>query len=166
MKSSLLIISAVTGLSFSACSTTGGLAESLAKQTAMSSITSKATVSATPTITQAPIVDGTMDCAALSAELSKVNTTIKTSHAIISGSGQSNIAGQVAATGASQAALHSGAAGAIAKIPFGGLFAKKAMDSVSNSGQKKVEKAQAELQNANLRKASLTGLYAGKNCAS
>jgi len=166
MKTPTLLITGLTALSLSACgATTGGIAKSMAKQTAVSSVTSKVTPTAAPAAVQAPIIDGTMDCAALTTEMAEVDATIMAANKILGNSGSANLAGQVAATGASQAALHSGAAGALAKVPFGGLFAKSAMDVVANSGKRKAEQAQADLQNANLRKASLTGLYAGKNCA-
>jgi len=167
MKTSTLLITGLTALSLSACgATTGGMAKSMAKQAAVNTVSSKVTSTAAPSTVQAPNVDSTMDCAALSTEMAEVDAIIDAANKTLGNSGRANVAGQVAATGASQAALHSGAAGALAKVPFGGLFAKSAMDAVANSGKKKAEKAQADLQNANLRKANLSGLYAGKNCAS
>lgn len=154
-------------LSLSACgATTGGIAKSMAKQAAVKSVSSKVSPTAAPAAVQAPVINGDMDCAALTTEMAEVDAIIATSNKTLGNSGRANVTGKVAATGASQAALHSGAAGAIAKVPFGGLFAKAAMDKVANSGAKKAEQAQADLQNANLRKASLSGLYAGKDCAS
>ena len=138
----------------------------MAKKAAVSSVTSKVTPTTTPATVQAPTVDSNMDCAALTTEMAEVDATIMAANKTLGNSGRANVAGQVAATGASQAAMRSGAAGAIAKVPFGGLFAKSAMDAVANSGKRKAEQAQADLQNANLRKASLSGLYAGKNCGS
>jgi len=167
MKPTILIMSGLLAVSLSACgATTGGLAQSMAKQAAIGAVTSNNASTAAPIATQVVSVDSSMDCAALAKEISDVDAIIFASNETISGSGGSNIAGGLAAAGASQAAAHSGAAQALAKVPFGGLFAKKAMDSVANAGRKKVEAAQADLQNANMRKASLSGLYAGKNCAS
>lgn len=167
MKTSTLLITSLMALSLSACgATTGSIAKSMAKQAAVNSVSSK--VSPTPTVSavQAPVVDSTMDCAALTVQMAEVDAAIMTANQTLGNSGRANVAGKVAATGASQAALRSGATGAIAKVPFGGLFAKAAMDRVANSGEKKAAQAQADLQNANLRKASLSGLYAGKDCAS
>lgn len=167
MKPTLLIISGLTAISLSACgATTGGLAQSMAKQAAIGAVTSNTPTTAAPVAMQSVSVDNSMDCFALTKEISDVDAIILASNETISGSGSSNLAGGLAAAGASQAAASSGAAQALAKVPFGGLFAKKAMDSVANAGRKKVEAAQADLQNATMRKASLSGLYAGKNCGS
>lgn len=167
MKAYTLLMTGLLAVSLSACgATTGGLTQTLAKKAAMQSVSSQVSTTSTSATGQLPVVDSHMDCAVLTTELAKVDAIISASNETIAGSGRANVAGRAAATGASQAALHSGAASALAKVPFGGLFARKAMDSVANSGTKKVERAQADLQNANLRKASLSGLYAGKNCAS
>lgn len=167
MKELTLLMTGVMAVSLAACgATTGGLAQSLATKAALQSVSSADSTPSTAATAQLPMVDSHMDCAALTAELATVDAIITASNDTIHGAGGTNLAGQVAATGASQAALHSGAASALAKVPFGGFFAKKAMDTVANSGAKKMEQAQADLQNANLHKASLTGLYAGKNCAS
>jgi len=167
MKTSTLLISGLIAIFLSACgATTGGVAKSIAKQAAMKSVSSKVSPTAAPATVQAPAVDSNMDCAVLATEMAEVDATIMAANKTLGNSGAATIAGQAAATGASQAALHSGAAGALAKVPFGGLFAKSAMNAVANSGKKKTEQAQADLQNANLRKASLSGLYVGKNCGS
>lgn len=167
MKTTTLLISGLTAISLSACgATTGGLAQSMAKKAAYDAVTSKANSTPAPVATQAVSIDYSMDCAALAKEMSDVDAIIIASNTVISGSGTSNMVGGLAAAGASQAAARSGAASALAKVPFGGMFAKKALDSLANSGKKKVEAAQADLQNANMRKASLAGLYAGKNCGS
>jgi hypothetical protein len=167
MKKYTLLMTGLLTLSLSACgATTGGLAKSLAKQAAIQSASAPASISPTSVTTQLPAVDHNMDCAGLSTELADVDALINTSNKTIAGSGRANVAGKIAATGASQAALRSGATSALSKIPFGGLFAKKAMDTAANTEVKKVQQAQANLQSANLRKATLSGLYAGKNCAS
>jgi len=167
MKTSILLITSLMAFSLSACgATTGGVAKSMAKQADMKSVSSKISPTDAAATAQAPIVNTAMDCAALTTEMAEVDAIIAASNKTLSGSGRADVAGKVTATGASQAMLHSGAAGALAKVPFGGLFAKSAMDTVANSGRKKAETAQADLQSANLRKASLSGLYAGKNCGS
>jgi len=167
MKSTTLIFTGLLALSLSACgATTGGLAQSMAKQAAIGAVTSNTSTATAPVAVQAVSIDSSMDCAALTQEIKEVDAIILASNETISGSAGSNLASGLAATGASQVATRTGAAQALAKVPFGGLFAKKAMDSVANAGLKKVEAAQVDLQNANMRKASLSGLYAGKNCAS
>ena len=167
MKTSTLLITGLMALSLSACgATTGGIAKSMAKQAAVKSVSSKVSETSMASAMQAPIIDSTMNCAALTTEMAEVDAAIMTANKTLGNSGRANVAGKVAATGASQATLRSGAAGAIAKVPFGGLFAKAAMDRAANSSEKKAEQAQADLQNANLRQASLSGLYAGKDCAS
>lgn len=167
MKEFKFLMTGLLAVSLSACgATTGGLAKSMAKKAAVQTASSQLSPTSEPAIAQFPAVDSHMDCAALTVELAKVDAIIIESNGTINGSGSADMAGNIAAAGASQAALHNGAASALAKVPFGGLFAKKAMDTMANSGAKKVEQAQADLQAANLHKASLTGLYAGKNCAS
>lgn len=167
MKDFKLLMTGLLAVSLSACgATTGGLTQSLAKKAAMQSVSSQVSTSSAPAAVQFTAIDSHMDCAALTVELAKVDAIINESNETIAGAGSANMAGQVAATGASQAALHSGAASALAKVPFGGLFAKKAMDTMANAGARKVEQAEADLQTANLHKASLSGLYAGKDCAS
>ena len=163
MKQFTGLLTTFAAVSLCACgATTGGVAGTMAQQAAMQTISSP-----TPTPAAQPaIVNGDADCTSLSAQLAEVNALINQSNQTIAASGGVNVAGKVAATGASHVALHNGAAGALAKVPFGGLFAKAAVDSVANAGKRKAAKAQADLQNATLRKATLTGLYAGKNCAS
>lgn len=163
MKTSTLLFSSILALSLSACgATTGGLAKSMAKQAAVSSVSAKASPEV---ISAAPEIDTIMNCAALTTEMAEVDALIEANSQTIAGSGSSELAGQVAATAASQTAIRSGATKALAKVPFGGLFAKSAADSVSKSSRKKIKRARADLEAANLRKASLAGLYAGKNCA-
>lgn len=170
MKTSTLLICGIAAVSLSACGgTTGVVAKNLAKNAAMSSAaTQLVTPTSVPTSAamQVQVVDNNMDCEALTKEMAAVDETIRVSNKTLASTGGATFAGQAAAAGASQAALHSGGARALAKVPFGGLFAKTAMDAAANAGRKKAERAQADLQNANLRKASLSGLYAGKNCAS
>lgn len=168
MKTSTLIITSLMALSLSACgATTSGIAKSMAKQAAINTVTSGNTPTSNSAVPVAmPVIDSNIDCAALAIEMDELDAIISASNKIIASSGQADVAGKVAAAGASQAALHSGAAGALARVPFGGFFAKAATDAVANSGKRKVEQAQTELQNANLRKASVSGLYAGKNCDS
>jgi len=167
MKTSSLLILGLAGLSLSACgATSGGVAQSLAQQAAMRAVTPTPAqaVAAESEITADPIVVADAKCETIAVKMAEADATIANSQAIIAGAGQSNMAGQAAAAGASQAAIHSGAAGALAKVPFGGFFAKAAMDTAANSGRKKAEAAQKELDKATLRKAKLSGLYAGRNC--
>ena len=166
MKTSTLLITSLAALSLSACgATTGGMAKSMAKNAAVKSVT-KASPTSAPASVQSPMVNSNMDCAALTTQMAEVDATIMAANKTLGNSGTANFAGQAAAAAGSQVALQNGAAGALAKVPFGGLFAKAAVDRVANSGKRKAEKAQADLQAANLRKASLSGLYAGKNCGS
>ena len=137
----------------------------MAKQAAVKSVTSQPQPTASTASLKATRVDGNTDCATLMTEIAKTDAIILASSETITGAGGANFAGQAAAAAGSQVALQNGAAGALAKVPFGGLFAKAAVDKVANSGKRKTQKAQADLQSANLRKAKLSGLYAGKNCA-
>ncbi|CAM3832322.1 hypothetical protein [Litorimonas haliclonae] len=167
MKTSSLLILGLAGLSLSACgATSGGVAQSLAQQAAMRTVTPAPAqaVSAESEVTADPIIVADAKCETIAAKMAEADTTIANSQAIIAKAGQSNVAGQAVASGASTAAVHSGAAGALAKVPFGGFFAKAAMDKAANSGRKKAAKAQKELDKAVLRKAKLSGLYAGRNC--
>lgn len=167
MKTTSLIILGLTGLSLSACgATSGGLAQSLAQKAAVQAVTSPSTQS--PSMQTAaiaePVIAKDAKCETIALKMAETDATIDESNMIISGAAQGNVAGQAVAAGASQAALHTGAAGALARVPFGGLFAKAAMDTVANSGKKKAEAAQKQLEKATLRKAKLSGLYAGRNC--
>jgi len=173
MKRSTVLITSVLALSLSACgATTGGVTKSLAKQAAISTISQQiqnqenmATLTEPAPATVQP-VEADKKCVTLAAQIAETDEIIAQATTTIDGAGGANIAGQAAAAGASQLALQNGAAGALAKVPFGGLFARSAMNSIANSGKKKVEKAQKSLNKAKLRKARLSGLYAGKNCAS
>ncbi len=167
MKSSSLLILGLAGLSLSACgATSGGVTQSLAQQAGMRAV-SPTPVQSAPVqtaIAPDPVIAADAKCETIAVKMAEADATIAKSNAVITGAEQSDMAGQIAVAGASQAAVHSGAAGALARVPFGGLFAKAAMDTAATSGRKKAEAAQRELDKATLRKAKLSGLYAGKNC--
>lgn len=164
MKTVKLSLIGAFAISLSACgATTGGLAQSMAKQAAMETVTSKvSTATTTETSTVAQPVDTMASCESLKLQLDETNAIITASNETLSSSG-GNVASQLATTGATEAAVRTGV---ISKVPFGGFLAKAAKDTVENSNKKKIEQAQANLNAANLRKAELSGLYAGKNCAS
>ena len=166
MKTTSLLILGLAGLSLSACgATSGGLAQSLAQQAATKAVAPSSSAPATQTTTVAEAdLPTDAKCEVIAAKMAEADAVIANSNEVISGAAQSQAAGQAVTSGASTAAVHTGAAGALARVPFGGFFAKAAMDTMANSGQKKAEKAQKELDKAVLRKAKLSGLYAGRNC--
>ncbi|RKQ68920.1 hypothetical protein DES40_1695 [Litorimonas taeanensis] len=182
-KTAQFLLASALAVSLSACgASTGGLAKSLAKDAAMKTVSNQVSPqTVAPSVVSAPLPDAAASteptptpivrraktnkkCKAIAEEMNEIDANIVAYTEIINNGG-SSLAGQAAATGASHAAVHSGAANALMKVPFGGLFAKSAIDSLANSGAKKVEKAQKDLEKANLRKATLTGLYTGKDCA-
>jgi len=167
MKTASLLILGLAGLSLSACgATSGGLAQSLAQTAASKAVASSSAPAPQIQTTAAAetALPADAKCEAIAVKMAETDAVIASSNEIITGAAQSQAAGQAVASGASTAAVHSGAAGALARVPFGGLFAKAAMDTMANSGQKKAAKAQKELDKAVLRKAKLSGLYAGRNC--
>ena len=165
MKVTQLIIIGFAGLSVSACgATTGGVAKSIAQKSAVNAVTSKVVSAPTTEVVQRPTLDTSfqdvsMDCAALTTQMAELDTTIEASNVVIAESESSKMTNDLAKAGASAAASK-----ALSKIPFAGMFAKSAVKNVMNQDQVKLEKAQLDIQDANLRKANLSGLYAGKNC--
>ena len=161
MKVTQLIIIGFAGLSVSACgATTGGVAKSIAQK----SVTSKVVSAPSTELVQRPALDTSfqdvsMDCAALTTQMAELDSTIEASSVVIAESESSKMTNDLAKAGASAAASK-----ALSKIPFAGMFAKSAVKNVMNQDQVKLEKAQLDIQDANLRKANLSGLYAGKNC--
>jgi|GEM_PF-2770898 len=166
MKMSSLIITGLLAGSLSACGASiGGLAQSMAKKAAVDAASAKIApqeTTQTAVVTEVPEIDSSMDCAALSAEIQETDAAITAANETLGGSAAANVKSDAVNAGASYALAKTGAAGAVSRVPFGGLFAKSAKDAVAKSDQKKIEQAKTDLQNANMRKASLTGLYAGK----
>ena len=180
MKNLLIITTALSLLS--ACgATTGGLqnavAQKVASQAVTSAMASRNSGVVTPEAIETTAVETTIDaqsvtpvqvskkCASIATKLAALDLEIDEANNVIVGANGSNVAGGLAASVATQGALHGGAAQVIGKVPFGGLFAKAAMDGMANSGKKKIAKAQRKIQKATLEKAKLEGMYAGKGCA-
>lgn len=169
---------ATAAVSLTACgASTGGFASAMAQKAVSEAVASKmaadepvvteintsTTTVMTPSETSLLVdADLSPECQKIATKMTETNARITSANEVI-GSGQ-GIGGQAAAAAASQAAVHGGAAQVISKVPFGGLFAKAAMDSVANSGKKKVAKAQKDLEKATLERAKLEGIYAGKGC--
>ena len=157
MKSSTLIIVSALALSLGACgATTGSLTQTMAQKAATTAMTQSVERSETvesETVTVDPF-DASEDCEALTVQMAELDTTITDSQKVIE-SGGSNVAANVATTGVTHAALHAGAAGAIAKVPFGGFLAKSAMDAPAKAAKKRVKKAEKALKKAELKKAQL-----------
>jgi hypothetical protein len=165
-------------LSLAACgATTNGLGKALAQKAASQAITAQM-ASDEPMITETTTTSTTVvmpatttniaslnmapECQAIATKVAAVDARILAANEILNGG--DNVAGQAVASVATQAAVHNGAAQVIGKVPFGGLFAKAAMDGVSNSGKKKAKRATKDLNKATLERAKLEGMYAGKGC--
>lgn len=165
----LILISAMA-LSISACgATTGGLkgaiAQKVASEAVRSAVTENEPVAVTTVTTETVYVENNdPKCAAIQTKMMAVDQRILEANETL-GTNGTNVVGGVATAAATQGAMHAGAAQVIGKVPFGGLFAKAAMDKVGNSGKKKQAKAQKSLQKASLEKAKLEGMYAGKGCS-
>jgi len=165
MKITQSIIIGLMGLSVSACgATTGGVAKSIAQKTAVNAVSSKIVTAPTTEAVQTSAIDtsfqdASIDCATLTAQMTELDSTIEASNAVITNSESSKMTDDLTQKGMSMAASK-----ALSSVPFAGLFAKSAVKSVMGQNQVKLEEAQLNLQDANLRKANLSGLYAGKNC--
>jgi len=173
----ILVLTATT-VSLTACgATTNGLGNALAQKAVSQAVASRmaadepviaeTTVRTTTVVTpvdETLLVSSEMSpqCREIATKMAATDARIESANVTINGG--ENIAGQAAASVATQAALHNGAASVISKVPFGGLFAKAAMDSAANSGKKKIAKAQKDLSKATLQRAKLEGMYAGKGC--
>lgn len=156
--------------------TTGGVQNALAQKMASEAVqkamendeTAVVTTVTTETVAVTPVdvtEDMSPDCEKVAMKMVKVDTRIAAANEVIATGNSSVVAGQAAAAATSSGAAHMGAAQAISKVPFGGLFAKKALDGMANSGKKKIAKAEKDLQKATLERAKLEGRYAGMNCA-
>lgn len=169
-----LILGTAT-LSMTACgATTNGLGSALAQKAASQAVASQlaanespaddatATVITQTTTTSIASLNMAPECQAIATKVAAVDARISAANDVINGG--NNMGGEAAVSVASTAAAHSGAAQIIGKVPFGGLFAKAAMDGVANSGKKKMKKAKKDLNKATLERAKLEGLYAGKGC--
>lgn len=170
----ILILGTAT-VSMTACgATTNGLGKALAQKAASQAVASQLAANKSPdedatttvitqtTTTSIASLNMEPECQAIATKVAAVDARISAANDVINGG--NNVEGEAAVSVASTAAAHSGAAQVIGKVPFGGLFAKTAMDSVAKSGKKKVKKAKKELSKATLERAKLEGMYAGKGC--
>ena len=163
MKPSHLLFAGLTALSLTACgATTGGAAQTLVQQKSHQEV---ATLAAPTTKVETQTLDASidaydnMDCATLEAKIAEEEAIMDEARAnIIEKSTMSEEVGKMA--------LNQGASRALKSVPFGGLLAKTAIKSVGSSKEQKIEQAKTDFNEANLRKANLSGLYAGKNCGS
>jgi len=170
-----LVLMATAVMGVTACgASTGGLQNALAQKVASDAIqstiandeTTVVTTVTTETVAITPEVSDTMSpkCKKVALKMAELDARIAIANETISKGNGANMAGQAAAAAASQGAMHAGAAQVIGKVPFGGLFAKAAMDKVANSGKKKIAKAQKDIQKATLERAKLEGKFSGLNC--
>ena len=173
-KIKFLILGAAA-VSMTACgATTNGLGKAMAQKAAAQAVASQlaakespddvttATVTTQTTTTSVASLNMAPECQAIANKVADVDARISAANDIINGG--NSVGGEMAASVASTAAVHSGAAQVMAKVPFGGLFAKAAMDGVAKSGEKKMKNAQKDLNKATLERAKLEGMYAGKGC--
>ena len=165
MKPSHLLFAGVAALSLTACgATTGGVAQTLAQQQTLKQV---ATIAAPTTKVEtqslsvpAEALDGDASCETLMAQMAAEDTKIAEATQLIEGS-KDTMSKQVG-----KMALNQGASRALKSVPFGGLFAKSVVKTATESGKVNAELAQANMNEANMRKAQLSGLYAGKGCGS
>ena len=165
MKTHKTLIVSLTVLSLSACgATTGGVAKSMAQKTAGPTSSNQEDFLLAVDVLPEPALDGVnltaddMGCETLVAELKQTEGVIQSTSNILTKSESNQMANELAKAGASKLASK-----ALSSVPFAGLFAKRSVSQVMNGGVD-IQHTQATLQEASLRKATLTGMYAGKNC--
>lgn len=165
MKTSHILFTGFTALSLAACgATTGTTVKSQAQQKTMKQDSTpvapaaKVEMSAPSSLAINSMMSESTDCAALTTQIAEVEADITKANSVIE-KDNDTMGKKVGSM-----ALNQGASRALKSIPFGGFLAKSAIKSATDSGREKAEAAQARLNDANLRKANLAGLYAGKGC--
>lgn len=120
-----------------------------------------AALAADPPLQMSYPTDASLDCAAIAAEMARMDSVIVGAGGqITSANGQAQAA-NLGASVAVNGALYSGALG---KVPGLGMFANKAAQLAQKRAADKAKEQEAVIQTANARKALLTGLFQGKSC--
>jgi len=135
MKISTKILLMLSAFSLAACQTTGSSSGNIA--------TSK-------------LDDSKLTCEQIAAESAEMDQLIAEANQTKSGQHMANVGTSVA----SHAALHSGALGS---VPFLGSM-MGAANSLQGAQKVSAQNADQVIQQANMRKATLSGLYSGKDC--
>ena len=178
--STLMVTSA---LMFSGCATTSGVTNGLsgALSNSVKKTAKKAAVNAAveavagpadvapaqnvapvqQAVVSAPTGDAAKTCEQIKAEIAETDAAFTTAEAATGRTIESDVTGAAVSYGMSKAVT----SGALAKVPFGGLFAKKAVKAKEKAAAKKRAEAEMAMQNANMRKSTLMGVYAGKGCS-
>ena len=165
MKPSHLLFAGLAALSLTACgATTGGATKNLVQQKPLKET---ATIAAPTTKVEtqslsvpANALGQDVSCETLTAQIAAEDTKIAEATQIIEGD-KDTLSKQVG-----KMALNQGASRALKSVPFGGFLAKSVVKTAMDSGKISAELAQANMNEANIRKAQLSGLYAGKGCGS
>jgi len=105
--------------------------------------------------------DASMDCAAITAEVTRMDQFVLAANAQASkAEGQA----QGANLGAAVAVQGMLRTGLLARVPGAGQFANQAANAARQRAEQVKAQAAADIQTASTRKALLSGLYSGKAC--
>lgn len=158
----------------SACSaTTSGVTnavKSQAKSSAMKTVVSKVAPSAKTTTSSVALQPNqmsgaSMTCDQLKMEIGSVDAVLAQANVDGQESRAGNVANQTTNTAVRYGVAKSGAANVLGKVPFGMSMFNSALNSRAKAAEKKRLEAQAEAQNAAVRRSSLMGIYTGKGCS-
>jgi hypothetical protein len=178
--STLMVTSA---LMFSACATTSGVTNGLsgaltnsakkaakkaAVDAAVEAVAGPAAVAPAQNIApvqqavvSVPTGDAAKTCEQIKSEIAETDTVFATAEVASGRTIEGDVTNAAVSYGMSKAVT----SGALAKVPFGGMFAKRAVKAKAKAEAKKRAEAELAMQNANMRKSTLMGVYAGKGCS-
>ena len=106
--------------------------------------------------------DGAMTCEQMNAEVARMDQIVATSNQAAGGAQGAATAANLGATVAIEGALRTGVLG---RVPGLGMFANGAANLARQNAEAKQKAAEETIRTATTRRALMTGLYQGKNCA-
>lgn len=108
-------------------------------------------------------MDGSMTCEQINAEIARMDQAMGLANSEIGSAEGTARATEAAASLGMQAALRSGA---LSRMPGLGQFANVAASAARSAAAAKAERGAQNIQIAQQRRAIMSGLYQGRNCAS
>jgi hypothetical protein len=105
--------------------------------------------------------DGAMTCAQLAAEVGRMDQIASDAQTAKNDAESSGRMAEVAGGVATNAALYSGALGS---VPGLGLFGRAIEGTVKSNAESTAQQQEQRVQNAQMRRVSLMGIYQGKGC--
>jgi hypothetical protein len=106
--------------------------------------------------------DGGLTCEGLTTEIARMDSLMGISQQNIGSANGQATAANLGASAAINGALYSGALG---RVPGLGMFANRAASMAQQNAAAKVKAQEEQIRVAEGRKAMLSGIYMGKNCA-